>query len=283
MSEAKQSKAISTDSQVEQITPARAAEMLVRNVGNRPLRHSLVRRYAGDMSSGRWMFNGEPIIISSSGRVLDGQHRLQAVVKSQVSIMALVVYGVDDSAFSTIDTGKMRQGSDIVGILGAKQNRIVAAAIHLIVAYEKGSIGSFGWPRINNQAIAAEYPKRPGLEASAKLARPAHRVVGSAGIPAAMHWMFFRANDSMADAFISALVSGAGLITGDPVLALRERLIAERSKKTRMKQGEVVALFIKAWNAYIAGKVVNGSTLRWQEREPFPKISGYADFNTSEV
>ena len=64
------------------VTPKMAEALLSRNGGNRPVIWTgpvrSVSAYAAAMSRGEWVLNGEPIIISSTGELNDGQHRLHA-------------------------------------------------------------------------------------------------------------------------------------------------------------------------------------------------------------
>lgn len=59
-----------------------AETWLSRNSNNRNLRGQVIASYARDMKSGAWVLNGETVKIASNGQLLDGQHRLNAVVES---------------------------------------------------------------------------------------------------------------------------------------------------------------------------------------------------------
>lgn len=101
-------------SQVETITPAIAKSLLENhNEGNRNLREQKVIFYAAQMLRGEWSLNGESIIIDNTGRVIDGQHRLAAIVKSGVTLQVVVVRGVSPDGFTTIDTGLNRTTADV--------------------------------------------------------------------------------------------------------------------------------------------------------------------------
>lgn len=84
---------------IEEIDPAQAATMLLHNTRNRPMKPATVNTYAKVMSSGDWTFTGESISFDLRGRLVNGQHRLSAVVKSGVPITVVVVRGVPDSAW----------------------------------------------------------------------------------------------------------------------------------------------------------------------------------------
>ena len=68
------------------IDAAKAQEPLTKNDHNRRLSPVRIRKFADEMQNGMWVYNGESIIVSESGRLLDGQHRLHAIVDSGAEI-----------------------------------------------------------------------------------------------------------------------------------------------------------------------------------------------------
>ena len=99
------------DIEREIITPEIAAEMLGKNLPyNRPINDSTVDKYAADMKAGRWCEDtADAISISEKGYLLDGQHRLTAIVKSGQTMCLLVARDVKESAFEYMDNGKQRE------------------------------------------------------------------------------------------------------------------------------------------------------------------------------
>lgn len=100
----------------EKITPDLAHQMLSRNEGNRRLRVWWVEAMASAMSRGEWLTTHQGVAFTAAGRLVDGQHRLAAVVKSGVSIEILVVRGLDETAFHVIDNGIKRTMADLTGL-----------------------------------------------------------------------------------------------------------------------------------------------------------------------
>ena len=94
------------------VTPALAEQWLARNDGNRNVRGNVVRRYVRDMEAGRWLLSPQPIVIASDGRLLDGQHRLHAVVESGKTVPMYVARGADKTVMAVIDNGEARSLSD---------------------------------------------------------------------------------------------------------------------------------------------------------------------------
>jgi len=86
------------------------------NHDNRKLRENVVLRYAEMMSNGDWKLSPEPIVVSKTGRLLNGQHRLHAVVKSGVICNFSVVQGADDDVFDVLDRGATRTSADALKI-----------------------------------------------------------------------------------------------------------------------------------------------------------------------
>lgn len=80
---------------VDIITPEQAQAYLDNNAKHRPIKDKKVAEYMAQMQDGAWKLNGKAICFDSTGRLLNGQHRLSAVVRSGVSLTTLVVRGLD--------------------------------------------------------------------------------------------------------------------------------------------------------------------------------------------
>jgi hypothetical protein len=88
----------------EFIGPKFAEEMLSKiPPEQRDKKKSYIERLADDMRSEAWVDCTDPIVISKDGYLLNGQHRLSAVVLSGKVIRFLVVRGVDRKAYGKMD------------------------------------------------------------------------------------------------------------------------------------------------------------------------------------
>lgn len=102
---------------VVHVTPELAAQILVdHNHSNRKIRPSVVNKYARLMSNGDWKVTPEAICVSVTGRLLQGQHRLLAIVKSGASCNFLFATGFADDVFDVLDRGAGRSTADALGI-----------------------------------------------------------------------------------------------------------------------------------------------------------------------
>ena len=106
------------ESKVLTISPKLAQKILHNyNYGNRPISPSTVTHYARQMELGRWMLSPQPIVfLRKKGRLLDGQHRLQAVVQSKKTIQANCALVENEAGFKVLDQGKNRSNADILNL-----------------------------------------------------------------------------------------------------------------------------------------------------------------------
>lgn len=98
------------------INPALARRMLKKNRKrhNRNIRMAVVTRYALEMIMGNWVLSPHPICFNVNGELIDGQHRLWAIILSGCSIKMVVCCGVKDGVFSVLDQGLKRAVADVL-------------------------------------------------------------------------------------------------------------------------------------------------------------------------
>lgn len=101
---------------IEIVTPAKAAAWLEKNTDNRRVRAWYVKSLAGIITRGEWKVTHQGVAFSKSKRLLDGQHRLMAVVEANLPVKMCVTYDVADDAFMALDQGINRKLADILSI-----------------------------------------------------------------------------------------------------------------------------------------------------------------------
>ena len=99
-----------------EITPAQAREFLKLNATNRPLRLSHVRTLCGVLERGEWKVTHQGIAITSENQLIDGQHRLQAIAQTGMTVRMLVSFDCDPSTYTVLDGGIKRTVQDHLGI-----------------------------------------------------------------------------------------------------------------------------------------------------------------------
>lgn len=117
--------------EVMTVTPELAREYLKHNESNRSLRRTRILQYAHDMKEGKWNLTGQGITFGKDGNLLDGQHRLHAVVFANVPVDFLVV--TDADVVATYDCGLTRSIVDRFKLAGKGTGSIYTPAGQAII------------------------------------------------------------------------------------------------------------------------------------------------------
>jgi len=249
------------------VTPELAQGWLTYNTMNRPLSDKLVAKYAETMRSGNWKSNGDTVSFAIDDTLLDGQHRLAAIVKSGVALEMIVVSNLEKDVFSTKDTGRKRSGADILGILGEQNASTVAAVLVKLVHYYAGCA------HLNN-SLAVDYPEAlrayPEVRDICKHYQLRSLCRFSSSILAA-YVVCSRVNKAQADEFFARVADGIGLTADSPERLLREQLLRMHDGGTKGRTA-AMAWVIKAWNAKRTGRKIK--LIQWrrgqEQKEDFP-------------
>lgn len=103
------------------ITPEMAREWLTHNMaGNRPVLKGTVHSYARQMRNGSWNLTHQGIAFDENGELIDGQHRLNAIVEANIPVTMNVTTGVrrEKGEVFTIDMGRKRTYANVVQMSG---------------------------------------------------------------------------------------------------------------------------------------------------------------------
>jgi hypothetical protein len=100
------------------VTPDIAREWLKVNSGNRNVRQATVKYLADQIRVGRFERIGDGIDFHYDGRLLNGQHRLLAIIMADMAVELLVVPGLSDEAYTVRDRGNNKSASDVLHLPG---------------------------------------------------------------------------------------------------------------------------------------------------------------------
>lgn len=235
----------------EEITPARAKEMLESNISNRRLTDSTVKTYARDMAEGRWAVNGEAIQFASDGTLLNGQHRLSAIVLSGVTVPMLVIRGLPKRTQETMDAGKKRNAVDNFTLRGESHTRTLASIARKITLWERGDKS---FRDATSPVELSETLEKHGelLRRSAEVAERVHRNFKPlpASVLGTAYFLLHQKAPEDVPWFFSAIERAGGHEEGDPVLTLRERVRRDREEGMRMDDVRLLGYVVRAWNAH---------------------------------
>jgi hypothetical protein len=266
-------------SRVQTITPAKAAEMLEANTTNRPLSRPVVKAFAEAMARGDWMVTHQGIAFDVNGVLVDGQHRLAAVIEADVPVEMTVFTEVEEGTFDVLDTGKRRTAADVLAIDGERQSGTLAAMVRTVWMYENRPDQSWsgGGATVTNHQVVETLDRHPKLRdfvtVGEQLAVATGMIKSAAG--AATYLAARASRKAELDEWLDGVIDGVGLTKGDARLVFR-RVMFNHARKAqgqtmrRRETREHVALYITAYNAFRAGEKV--TTLRFNAREPMPRF-----------
>lgn len=259
-----------------------AAKLLLdnHNFKNRGLKKHQKKFLRRQIEAGKFVYNGETIVVGDRGQILNGQHRLVACWESGIPIEVLMVFGIPQAAFVTIDQGARRNGGDVLAVDGHKNCRCLAATLRQIDNYFKGAIGK-------SHASGPEGVEGRGdnsftLELLGRYTDVKHSVSKMLGIrlcaPAiacALHYLCSQKDASQADEFCEVVLNGFVVgrdydDIGKAAGMLREWLMRAALGNKKTPPWVQANIWIKAWNAGRTG--VMPKVLIWKDGVDKPVI-----------
>lgn len=267
-----------------EIDASAAQKILDKKTKNRPLMESSARRLARSIDRGEWVTNGESVIFDASGNLMDGQHRMRAIVLANRPIVTYCVFlqRSREAAFDTIDLGSIRKVSDMIALDGHSLYRQCAAVARLLHAYEfmvSNEASGLSCATGGNQGAAPSSTamkrfyeqNQVEIDAATAFVSPFKKqltgfipesIVGFATL------MARRYDPVKAGRFIEAVVTGENLSKTSPIWLLRTQILQAGRKE--LGPSYKLALLIKTWNAYAAGLQIK--TLKFSSNESFPRF-----------
>lgn len=242
---------------IQTVTPKDATRWLEGNVKNRNIRQRLVDSYARDMTNGAWQLTGEAIKFTPDWELLDGQHRLLAVIQSGTAVDMLIVSGVNETAQEVMDSGAKRQASDALHLRGHANAALLAsiARLGLIVdtdGYDALHAKSAQFTTTEITNYVTDHPEMEGFTHPAWTTSK-HMDCSPSVIGYAM-WRLFTLDPDEAAEFFEKASTKVGLDKDDPILTMTRRLSAAVRNRERLSQGEQLSVIFRAWNARRQGK-----------------------------
>lgn len=266
---------------IEIITPEIAKQWLGVNHINRRLIESQVRRVAGAIQRGEWMISTDAIGLDVDGGVVNGQHRLTAVIETDTAVPMLVVRNVDPNIIKVIDQGMGRSFTQLLQMDGRYTDAgLIAGGVQWLyrVTHDLEEIMPTALKPTTPQ-LQDLLEKHPNITRSTPFAKELRKLGLAGNIAVALHYQCASVDPEAADNFFDRLVTGLDVEDGDPVYALREKIIANAKKDKLKADANVVGAWtIKAWEASRRGDIVVARNLSWiksgKTGGKYPKVTG---------
>lgn len=245
------------------VTPALAKEWLKKNcVLNRPLSLTTVGEYARLMEIGNghdgWDSEAPhtPIAFDWDDNLVNGQHRLRAIIASGRTIRCLVMWNVDPESYRNTDQGKIRGASDHFAVMFKKSRGVDAKNHKWVTSIARAMMNGVGNRNDFSKIEIAELGFRHHdaiQEALALLKKKTNHVftapLAAAFVNAGLYWGWEHVAPH-------AERLGSGLWTGprDPMKALADGLIRAMPQKVEGSSRQ-------AWSKYLEPGAHYGSAI----------------------
>ncbi len=268
------------------VTPRIAKGWMEVNKVNRKVTEWRVRKYAHDMTRGLWDETGETIQFNGDGSLMNGQHRLLAIILSGKQQRFVIVRGLKSSVFPNIDTGKNRNLSDVLSVAGVKKYQTDLAALTKLW-YNYKTIGldkmfsRYGLRTevqsraINNTEFLNFYEVNTNIISSFEFVinlreKSKARTIFPRAMLSFWYSLFEEKDVYKAKEFMQRLINGDNIGQENPIYKFRERALSYKLGGLRLNRKLLTILAIKTWNYWMAGD--ESKTLRAYENSKMPKI-----------
>jgi hypothetical protein len=192
-----------------------AASWLASAHPNRALSRMRVRRIAAAIRGGLWQVNGATIVVCQENKLLDGRHRLSAIVEAGESVQSFITIGVDALSFPTMDQGRKRSASDILSMSGHKQSQILASALRWLWRYKHQQMLLASIP-VEDYQLPGYLTEHQTIIKSLDWGSMLRSMI-PAGSGSMLHLCMSEKDPALAKEFFQALATGVSLESTDPV------------------------------------------------------------------
>jgi hypothetical protein len=237
--------------EVETIGPQLAASYLELNrARNRKLIRRNLEWLKREMESGRYQpLNGDTIRFNEHGELIDGQHRLNAIIATGKTYQFIVVRGVADEAFQTIDEGVTRTTKDYLSAIPNTHYHVeTASAIRWAMLWVNA--GSFRrkpfFTTTERLAFLDAHPQLQPLVYHYGIRRSSLRM--SIAMQAACHYIIEQCNPKLVGDYMTSVIEGLELRRGDPRYTVREWIIKNRKAGSMHFTADAGHVILRGWN-----------------------------------
>ena len=246
----------------EFIQPEVAELYLGKNMANRNRDYKRVGQMAADMANGDWMVTHAGIAFDWNGELVDGQHRLAAIVKSGEPQYMLVSRGLDPEVRHVIDTGRPRTAGNSLNVAGYPDATILGGMAKVVALWDEGALrlSVQFLPPVSNREVVAWVSRN--ADTATEFCRLARRI-RKAGFPtpsvstlAAALFILSRVDADDAAALADRMYNRTLYGNGDPLFVLDRRISAASRDRETLRTAGLISMYFRTWNALREGKRV---------------------------
>jgi len=153
-------KALNTNVEIEFVTPEKAAYYLSLNfTDNRKLSENSIQELSSEMRSNRFTLSDSAICFDKKGDLVNGQHRLSAIIRSETVQPLIILRNVPDETKLILDVGRVRRMDDRITISGTKITKTYCAAVRhamVTISESKNLVGTVAFAKTRHDKEVAK-------------------------------------------------------------------------------------------------------------------------------
>jgi hypothetical protein len=254
------------------VTPAMAEAWICEcNSHNRSLIEAHADRLAREMKAGRWKLTHQGIAFSPNRVLLDGQHRLWAVVLSGVTVPMRVFFNQPADTLAAIDATQARRNDQIITLAGgsgdvdAKQLATLRAMLTGLGSYVRMTPGEEA-EHLRRHREAIEFAM--GILPTARF-----RGVATAVTRAVLARAFYCADLGKLRHFADVIQSGVPTCEADQPISVLMKFLLEsvNGRRGRPEAREKYGKTERALEAYLTGETLSRLFAATTELFPWPE------------
>jgi len=254
------------------VTPELAEAWLTHcNSHNRNLIDGHVDCLVREMKAGRWRLTHQGIAFSRNRVLLDGQHRLWAIVLSGVTVRMRVFFNESTETLDAIDAVRSRTNDQIISLAGGygKVHRAVLATLRAVIT----GLGNYARRTANEEAELFGRHRDAILFAHEILPTARVRGIATAVVRAVLARAYYVVDHDELRHFATVLQSSvsSGEYDQPIVLLLQFLWSAAQGRRGRPEARECYGKTERALEAYLTGRTLHRLYATTAELFPLPE------------
>ena len=244
------------------LTPAAARALLERNVHNRRISEKVVQKYTAEIKAGEWRLTPGGIGFDDHGTLVDGQHRLHAIVRANQSVPMLVTLGLPPAGQEKVDRHRRRTLFDALYLAGlASRRQEVEIATCLTRRSVQSDSGVIPSDSLVKQTLDCHLEHIRAVIALMKGDNKSRRGLSQASFLAAAV-LYHEIDSARCAEFLEGVRTGAMLTQDHPAMRLRRLLLGETvvvsMPRGGANQSYIFRRAVYAMQAHLEGRSING-------------------------
>lgn len=230
---------------------------------NRPQVSGQIRTLALDIINGKWLFNHQGIAFDANGKLIDGQHRLEAILAADalqpgILVPLMITWALPPESNEKIDINARRMPGTFLAMDGFMASNRLATTLQWIKLYGECDFDEplsvthwtrrFDVPTLRALSKAHPIASEEGVSIGGKF--QSKGLLTASAAAAGYTIIRERYSPELVADFIDGVLTGANLGEGDARLALRNWAINRRERGQKAVAYVHLAYLLKAFRFF---------------------------------